>query len=149
VRAGLFSRATPATELELVLGLLIVALLLAGLRQAWRGRRGSHILTMRAAAGLMLAFLLLFLAGAARRGGVEALGQAAAGPAFMGLLVLHVALSLAGGVLLVRQVWTGWGASRRGSGPPDGHRRWGGFVAGFWLVNGLLGALVFLLAYVL
>jgi uncharacterized membrane protein YozB (DUF420 family) len=143
------TRASWITGLELLLGLLLTGTLLAGVRLAWRGQRAAHVRTMRLTLGLMGLFLLLFLGNALTRGGVEAL-EGEASPAFLGLLLVHVSLSLGGGLLLLRVIRWGWLADRNGSQSAlIHHRRWGGFVAGFWLVNGLLGALVFWIAYIL
>ncbi|MFA7330927.1 MAG: DUF420 domain-containing protein [Candidatus Delongbacteria bacterium] len=143
------TRASWLAGVELLLGLLITGVLLAGVRQAWLGRREVHVRTMRRLLLLLGAFLAVFVANVARRGGVEALGPAS-GPAFLGLLLLHVLLALAGGVLLLRVIGWGWRGRRPGGAAQLArHRRWGGFTAGFWLVNSLLGALVFLVAYVL
>lgn len=143
------THASWVSGLELGLGLLITGLLLAGVRQAWRGAREAHVRTMRRLPPLMGLFLLVFLVNALARRGVEALASVHSGPLLLGLLVLHVALSLGGGLLLVLVIR--WGRRGESGGFPQAlqrHRRWGGFTAGFWLVNTLLGALVFWGAYV-
>jgi uncharacterized membrane protein YozB (DUF420 family) len=151
VNGGIFSRASLLTEGELVLGLLVIAWMMGGVALAWSGRRAAHVAAMKALPPLMALFLVVFVAGALTRGGVEALGDGAR-QALLALLILHVVLSLAGGLLLVHVLRQGWRAA--GSDPVRAaaalgrHRRWAGFTAGFWLVNGLLGVLVFLLAYV-
>ncbi len=59
--------------------------MLAGVRQAWLGRREAHVRTMRRLLFPLGAFLAVFLLNIAGRGGVEALGSARS-PAFLGLL---------------------------------------------------------------
>jgi len=143
------TRASWLAGAELLLGLWITGLLLAGLRLAWRHRRESHVRLMRSAVAWMVLFLVLFVVNLGWRGGVEALESGSPHPLLVSLLGLHILLSLAGGVGLVLLILWGWRGAADDPGALVRHRRWGGFWAGFWLVNTLLGALVFLGAYVL
>lgn len=144
------SRASALVDLELLLGLACLAWLAAGARLAWRGRREAHAAAMKGFLGLAGLFLAVFALNAALGGGVEAVGAAGRTPGFLALLALHVALSLAGAALGARLVADGL-RGFRGGGKADlhlaRHRRWGGFALGYWLVNGLLGVLVYWIAY--
>lgn len=146
------SRASLLVDVELLLGLLSLAWLGWGARLAWRGQRETHVAAMKGFLGLAALFLAVFALNAALGGGVEAVGAAGHSPAFLSLLALHVALSLLGAALggrLVADGLRGRGQEPRAALLLARHRRWAGFVHGYWLVNGLLGVLVYWIAYAL
>lgn len=145
-------------DLELLVGLVVLTQMVLGLRLAWLGRIEAHVRSMKLLTGMIGLFLLLFLGNVLLGGDVEAVHAGARNPGFLALLLLHVLASLLAGlgtVLTLR-----WGfrlADARRSGGGQGadlrlrkrHGRWGGVLTGFWLANGAMGILIYLIAYVL
>jgi uncharacterized membrane protein YozB (DUF420 family) len=152
VSGFLGTRASLLVDVELLLGLACMLWLAVGAGLAWRGRRAAHAAAMQGFLGLAGLFLAVFILNAALGGGVEAVGAAGRQPSFLGLLALHVALSLIGSVIGLRLVADGIRGNRQDAQAARflaRHRRWAGFVLGFWLVNGLLGVLIYWTAYML
>lgn len=138
-------------DLELLLGLAVMTVMVIGMRLGQQGKREEHVRWMKRLGGLIGIFLLVFLANVIAGGDVEAVHEGARNKTFLAMLALHVLAALVAGIAFLRAMWSGIQLARQEkpeAGQIAAHGSRGTFWTGFWLMNGLLGILIYLVAYV-
>ncbi len=138
-------------DLELLLGLAVMTVMVIGMRLGQQGKREEHVRWMKRLGALIGIFLLVFLANVIAGGDVEAVHEGARNKTFLAMLALHVLAALVAGIAFLRAMWSGIQLARQekpAAGQIAAHGSRGTFWTGFWLMNGLLGILIYLVAYV-
>jgi putative membrane protein len=121
------------------------AMLLYGFRAVRRGRIRRHRAAMLAAFGLILVFLVLYLLKVGGGGTKEFVGPDGAYLVYLGLLAVHVLLSMLSVPLVVYQVVTGLTHSTGELASRTRHRQVGRLAVAAWTVSLSLGVVSYLL----
>ena len=121
------------------------ASLLLGWRWIRRGEVGKHRAAMLTAFGLILAFLVLYLLKVGGGGTKLFVGPEPAYYAYLGLLAVHVVLSVLAVPLVVYQVVTGLAFDRDALRRRTAHVRVGRLAVAAWVVSLTLGVVTYLL----
>lgn len=119
--------------------------LLYGFRAIRRGRVRRHRAAMLAAFGLILLFLVLYLLKIGGGGTKEFVGPQGARLVYLGLLAVHILLSMLSVPLVVYQVVTGLSHAPGELTARTHHRRIGRLAVAAWTVSLSLGVVTYLL----
>lgn len=119
--------------------------LLYGYRCARRGRIRRHRAAMLTAFGLILLFLVLYLLKVGGGGTKEFVGPQGPFYVYLGLLAVHILLSILSVPLVVYQVVTGLSHRTSELAARTHHRRVGRLAVAAWAVSLTLGVVTYLL----
>lgn len=119
--------------------------LLLGWRWIRRGEVDKHRIAMLTAFGLILAFLVLYLLKVGGGGTKLFVGPAPAYYTYLGLLAVHVVLSILAVPLVVYQVVTGLAFDRNALRRNTSHVRVGRIAVAAWVISLTLGVVTYLL----